>query len=63
MSLFTDSAQAPNLAVLYSNRAMCYIKIGDNNSCIADCGKSLELAPGNHKALLRRAKAYEDKEK
>jgi tetratricopeptide (TPR) repeat protein len=48
---------------LLSNRAACYIKLGDASSTLSDCNLSLELDPTNVKSLLRRASAYEMKEK
>ena len=52
-----------NLSLMYSNRAACYLKIGDSRSAITDCGTSLNLVPHSSKPLLRRAAAYEALEK
>ena len=52
------------MAVLFSNRAACYLKIGDCRSCVADCNVAISMAPANsYKPLLRRALAYETMEK
>ena len=48
---------------MYSNRAACYLKIGDSRSAITDCETSLALVPHSSKPLLRRAAAYEALEK
>ena len=55
-----------NLPHLYSNRAACYLSIGDNESCIKDCSIALELlfpvVPSNYaartKVFVRRGTAY-----
>ncbi|XP_072100576.1 mitochondrial import receptor subunit TOM34-like [Mobula birostris] len=47
------------LSVLYSNRAACYLKIGNCSDCIKDCTASLELVPFALKPLIRRAAAYD----
>ncbi|XP_071251665.1 sperm-associated antigen 1 [Salvelinus alpinus] len=62
---FTDSGlESPeDLAVLYSNRAACYLKDGNSSECIQDCTRSLELQPFSLKPLLRRAMAYETMER
>jgi len=53
-----------DVAVLFSNRAACYLKIGDCHSCVKDCTASIAMAPANsYKPLLRRALAYETMEK
>jgi len=51
------------LALLHNNRAACRLKIGEDNGCIDDCSRVLELKPFDVKALVRRASAYEHKEK
>nr|CAB3266503.1 sperm-associated antigen 1 [Phallusia mammillata] len=50
-------------ALLHNNRAACKLKIGDNNACIEDCTRVLKLKPYDVKALVRRATAYEHKER
>ena len=53
-----------DVAVLFSNRAACYLKIGDCHGCVKDCTTSIAMAPANsYKPLLRRALAYETMEK
>lgn len=44
-------------AVLYSNRAMAHLKLGDFKSAEEDCTLALALDPRNVKALLRRGTA------
>ncbi|XP_078093029.1 mitochondrial import receptor subunit TOM34 [Mustelus asterias] len=59
-SMKESGAKCPDdLSVLYSNRAACYLKIGNCSECIKDCTVSLELVPFTLKPLLRRAAAYE----
>ncbi|XP_067904763.1 mitochondrial import receptor subunit TOM34-like isoform X2 [Heterodontus francisci] len=59
-SLRQSGVKCPeDLSVLYSNRAACYLKIGNCSECIKDCTLSLELVPFMLKPLLRRAAAYE----
>ena len=71
-SLYTHNQRNPendrqqhssSLATLLNNRAACSLKTGQCNSCISDCSRSISLLPLNHKAVLRRARAYEMKEK
>ena len=55
-----------SLPHLFSNRAACYLATGDNERCIADCSRALELffpvVPSNYiqraKAFARRGTAY-----
>ena len=39
------------------NRALVRLKLGTPELCVADCDRALELCPGYHKALFRRALA------
>ena len=56
----------PDLPQLFSNRAACYLAIGENERCINDCCRSLELffpvVPSNYtsrtKVFVRRGTAY-----
>ena len=48
---------------LLSNRAACFLKLGDSSNTIADCNAGLELDPNNLNCVLRRAVGYEMKEK
>ena len=55
-----------NLPSLYSNRAACYLSLGNNESCVKDCCVALELlfpvVPDNYiarsKVFVRRGTAY-----
>jgi len=46
-------------AAIFANRANCYVQLYEPNKVVADCSECLNLNPGNIKALLRRAFAYE----
>jgi len=46
-------------AILYSNRAACYLKMSEFERSIKDSSHALKLHPDYIKSLLRRAKAYE----
>ncbi|RNA04064.1 tetratricopeptide repeat 1, partial [Brachionus plicatilis] len=46
-------------SVFYSNRSLCFLKLQDNDRCIAECSKSLELDASFIKPLLRRAECYQ----
>ncbi len=47
------------LAVCLKNRAAVFLKEQEYEACIADCTRSLELAPNDPKALFRRCQAHE----
>ena len=49
-----------SIPMLYSNRAMAYLKLGNFVEAERDCSLALSIDPGNVKALLRRgtARAY-----
>jgi len=49
----------PDEAATYSNRALAYLKVKKNASCIVDANKCLELDPTFLKAYHRRGKAYQ----
>ncbi|XP_039256082.2 sperm-associated antigen 1-like [Styela clava] len=51
------------LAILYNNRAACWLKQGNDRACVTDCEKVLEIKKWDAKALMRRASAYEHMEK
>lgn len=42
-------------SIIYSNRALCYMKIGEKIKALEDLNKSLELDPNYTKSLVRRA--------
>lgn len=42
-------------SVFYSNRSACYLKLKQNENCIAECAKSINLDATFLKPLLRRA--------
>ena len=39
------------------NRALAHLKLGSAEACVLDCDRALELCPGFHKAMYRRALA------
>jgi len=54
---------ASERSILYANRGAAYIQKELKDLAIADCTKSLELNDKYVKALIRRAKLYEDTDK
>ena len=67
INVFSEAIQLNgNLPSLYSNRAACYLKMGNNDKCIVDCCRALELyypvVPSNYvsrtKVFVRRGTAY-----
>lgn len=46
-------------AALFANRALCALKLEDDEKCIADCATALQLQPVYPKVRLRRAAALE----
>lgn len=50
-------------AILYANRAACFLQQGNNGEALYDCDRSLEYNPAYVKALGRRAMALEKLEK
>ncbi|CAG0924020.1 unnamed protein product [Notodromas monacha] len=46
-------------AVFFKNRAQAYFKLSEFEKCHQDCSEALTLAPGDSKALFRRATASE----
>jgi len=48
---------------IFNNRAACYVQLYEPQKVVADCNESLNLVPGNVKALLRRGFAYESLDK
>lgn len=47
------------LAVLHSNRALCYFNTGNFTSCVGDCTASLRIEKST-KGLVRRSRAYKE---
>lgn len=67
INAFSEGIQLnPNLPQLFSNRAACFLATGDNDRCIGDCCRALELfspvVPSNYasrtKVFVRRGTAY-----
>ncbi|KAG6556418.1 hypothetical protein Mapa_002361 [Marchantia paleacea] len=54
-----DPAVKEIRAILYSNRAACFIGLDNSDSAVKECSKALELNPAYMKALVRRAQARE----
>ncbi|GMH13788.1 hypothetical protein Nepgr_015629 [Nepenthes gracilis] len=50
-------------SICHSNRAICYLKLGNYEETIKECTKALEPNPAYIKALVRRAEAYEKLER
>lgn len=44
---------------ILSNRAICYLKLLDYETCVKDCTLAIEIIPNTIKAIYRRALAYE----
>ena len=42
-------------SIIFSNRALCFMKTGEKIKAIQDLNKSLELDPNYMKSLIRRA--------
>jgi len=56
VSCYTKSlAYNQDNAVLFANRGMASVKLGNNDQAFVDCCKSLEIDPSYTKALARRA--------
>ncbi|WFD26606.1 protein-serine/threonine phosphatase [Malassezia nana] len=57
--LYTQAIQLdPTVTALYSNRAMCELKLEQHGLAIADANKAIELDPSFAKAYYRRASAH-----
>jgi len=50
-------------AIFYSNRSICYFKMKEDDKCIKECTKSIELNPEFTKPLLRRAECNQTADK
>ncbi|XP_022603320.1 sperm-associated antigen 1A-like [Seriola dumerili] len=48
----------PDECALYTNRAICFLKLNHFKEAKQDCDSALQLEPGNKKAFYRRALAY-----
>ncbi|KAE8735459.1 NAD(P)-binding Rossmann-fold superfamily protein [Hibiscus syriacus] len=46
-------------SICYSNRAVCFMKLGKYEETIKECNKALELNPSYMKALVRRGEVHE----
>ena len=67
INAFTEALKLnPRLPQLFSNRAACFLAIGEDDKCISDCTRALELfypvVPSNYasraKVFVRRRTAY-----
>ncbi|EIE21525.1 hypothetical protein COCSUDRAFT_66932 [Coccomyxa subellipsoidea C-169] len=48
-----------DIALLHSNKAACYMMFQRYKEAVNECSSALDAVPAYHKALVRRAKAYE----
>uniref|UniRef100_A0A8C5M398 Unc-45 myosin chaperone A n=1 Tax=Leptobrachium leishanense TaxID=445787 RepID=A0A8C5M398_9ANUR len=64
LSCYTRAINLPTdkngAAILYRNRAACYLKLEDYPSAEADASKAIEMDGGDVKALFRRSQALEN---
>lgn len=67
INAFTEGLKLnPHLPQLFSNRAACFLAIGEDDKCVSDCTRALELfypvVPSNYtsraKVFVRRGTAY-----
>ncbi|XP_059159909.1 protein unc-45 homolog B-like [Physella acuta] len=58
-ALDTGPLKDQEKAIVYKNRAACFLKLNRNEDAVIDATKSLELGPNDPKALFRRCQAYE----
>lgn len=69
VSIYTEAlevcpkSESKHVAVLFSNRAACYVRMKDYPQAIKDCTSALEIDRCYIKARLRRAQTYECEEK
>lgn len=59
----SGKASSEEILKAYSNRAACNKQISHFDAVIEDCTAVLEIEPGNVKALIRRAQAFEGVER
>ena len=67
INAFTEGLKLnPHIPQLFSNRAACFLAMGENDKCVSDCTRALELfypvVPSNYasraKVFVRRGTAY-----
>ncbi|KAB0795552.1 hypothetical protein PPYR_12391 [Photinus pyralis] len=69
IKVYTDALKlyplehASERSIVYANRAASKLHINCKESAVDDCTKSIELNPNYVRAILRRAKLYEEREK
>ena len=56
--MMTSSAFPDLLSLLFSNRSLCNIKLGNYSTAIADATAALKADQSNEKAAFRRSQAY-----
>ncbi|XP_047048977.1 tetratricopeptide repeat protein 1-like [Lolium rigidum] len=60
LQIATELESAEDIcSACYSNRAVCFLKLGKYDETIKECTKALDLNPSYLKALLRRGEAHE----
>lgn len=53
-----EASSQAEISILYSNRAMCQLKMQQYDDVLKSCDKAIELDANNQKALYRRMLAY-----
>ncbi|KAL5484236.1 hypothetical protein EMCRGX_G020697 [Ephydatia muelleri] len=54
---YTKCLRECEKAVIYTNRALCFLKLSKPRDALEDCEKALKMEPSNIKALYRKALA------
>lgn len=54
-----EASSQAEISILYSNRAMCQLKMQQYEDALHSCDKAIELDVTNQKALYRRIQAHQ----